>query len=112
MVRYKGDYHVSSTSPNLRTYLELGERSNCLCHLLLAQVLLQEFLQEDLNPGVGVLRRELGGLGVHRHAEAQHTERVPEKWKISIQACNCVRHKVHTVYTVPICESLDQGGWA
>ncbi len=83
------------------TYLELGESSNGLCHLLLAQVLLQEFLQEHLDPGVGVLRRELGGLRVHRHAEPQHTERVPEKWKISLQACHGVRHKVRYIYTVP-----------
>jgi hypothetical protein len=87
MVRY-----VSSTSPNLSTYLELGERSNGLCHLLLAQVFLQEFLQEHLDPGVGVLRRELAGLGVHRHAEAQHTERVPKKWKILHPASKGVRH--------------------
>jgi hypothetical protein len=83
------------------TNLELGESSNGLCDLLLAQVLLEEFLQEHLNPGVGVLRRELAGLGVHRHAEAQHTERVPEKWKILLQACNGVRHKERYIHTVP-----------
>ena len=58
--------------------LELGECCNGLDHLFLAEVLLQEFLQEHLDPGVGVLGRELGGLGVHRHAEPQHSEGVPE----------------------------------